>query len=209
MKLLKTSLVAVSMVGALAATQTAVAVEIEASAAVASKYLFRGVDSANGNAQVSGDVTASYNGAYASVWASNAADGGEYDLIAGYGGEVGAFNYDINLTNYVYPKDDSADSIGDFSEVIVSLGYGPVGVSYADNVAGDSGYSYTSVYGGLGKVSGLVGVTDSDGDDYTHVDVSYQHNDNFALTVSKIVDHDDDTAEDDTQVVVSYSLPIK
>ncbi|PCJ30789.1 MAG: hypothetical protein COA99_17755 [Moraxellaceae bacterium] len=56
--------------------------------------------------------------------------------------------------------------------------------------------------------------------DYTHLDLPYAYNDNIAFTVSKVVDfdqHNDGTGldtdgagiDDDTLVVVSYSLPIK
>ena len=44
--------------------------------------------------------------------------------------------------------------------------------------------------------------------DYSHLDLGYQYNDNLSFTVSKVIDTDDDTQEDDTLFVVSYSLPI-
>jgi len=218
--------------GAMAVSQTTMAeVDVSASAGVASAYLFRGVDLGDGNAAVFGDITASSGGAYASIWASSGdgSSGSEYDLILGYGMEMGDFSVDAGVVNYVYPSNDDYDSIGQFTEVYVNLGFKMVGFSYYNNVSdqtkaheiGAEGYEYYTLSGELGSFSALVGYSDSEEEsgskvdlDYTHIDLSYAYNDNLSFTASKIVDFDDDSTpnadiDDDLLFVVSYSLPIK
>ncbi|MBV1919380.1 MAG: TorF family putative porin [Pseudomonadales bacterium] len=223
-KAVRLATLGLTVAGAMAISQTTMAeVDVSASAGVASAYLFRGVDLGAGNAAVFGDITASAGGAYASVWASSgdAVLGSEYDLILGYGIEMGDFSIDAGVVNYLYPSDGASDSIGDFSEVYLNIGFGAVGFSYVDNVAGGSGYEYYTLSGDVGSFSALVGYADSEEAsgskvdlDYTHIDLSYAYNDNLSFTASKIVDFDDDSTpnaaiDDDLLFVVSYSLPIK
>lgn len=233
MKSMKTLLAAAVAASALSAPAAFSEVEVSASAAVANMYLWRGFDLGDGSAAVSGDVTVSMAGAYAGIWASSgdSALGNEYDLYVGYGLEAGGFTVDLSLWNYNYsdaPSDSGRpgnDTTGELSEVILSVGYGPVAVTYYDNVAGASDYSYLTVGAEYGQFSALLGMTDSDkvsatdydngltsltDNDYMHLDLSYAYNDNFSLTLSKIIDDgaEDTDAEkdDDLQVVVAYSL---
>lgn len=117
-------------------------VEVAASAAISSSYHWRGFDLGSGTPAISGDIFASVSGFYAGMWASSGdtTAGTEYDLIVGYGGEVGDFSYDINYTTYVYPTGDfeETEGVGDFAEIIVGLGYGPVSVFYHQNISGAS-----------------------------------------------------------------------
>jgi len=191
--------------GAMAVSQTTMAeVDVSASAGVASAYLFRGVDLGNGNGAVFGDITASSGGAYASVWASSgdASLGSEYDLILGYSMEMGDFTIDAGVVNYLYPSDDASDSIGDFSEVYLNIGFGAVGFSYSDNVAGDNGYEYYALSAEHGSFSAVLGYADKQdkaefngekaSTDYTHFDMTYAYNDNLSFTISKVIDFDRD-----------------
>jgi len=58
-----------AVAGSMMATQQAVAeVDVAASAAVSSMYLWRGQDLGNGSPAVSGDIVASTAGAYAGIW---------------------------------------------------------------------------------------------------------------------------------------------
>lgn len=209
-------------------------VSFDASVSASNMYLWRGTDLGMGDAAISGDLTASYSNSYATVWASSgdATAGTEYDLIVGYGREMGEFNFDVNLTNYIYPgaeyvapegEDDEGsagvgDSFGDITEIILSLGYGPVSFSHANNVAGGSGYSYTTLGAEISDFNVLVGhqATDvDDGDDVsaTHLDLSYAFNDNLSFTVSKMIAQDDgaddDTEDEDTLFAFTLSLPIE
>lgn len=196
-------------------------VEVSASAAVASMYLWRGAD-LGGGAAVSGDLSASMGGLYTGVWMSSGdgSFGQEYDLYVGFGGEVEDFSYDISAWSYVYPGDDATNSEGntfDLTEVIASVGFMGASFSYYFPVAGDGNddYSYLTLGYGIDAYSVTLGMHD-DPDDflgngtlgYTHVDVSYAYNDSLAFTASKIISTEEADADDDLKLVVSYSLPI-
>jgi hypothetical protein len=227
---------AIALVGAMTASTAAFAdghesaVEVSASAGVATSYLFRGAELGQGSAMVYGDIGVSAAGAYAGVWiaSGDAALGTEYDLFVGYGGEVGGLSYDINLTNYVYPtgtaaaaadlttgevelgRADGGDDLFDFTEVILSLGYAGASFTYIDTVAGGQDKYYALGYE-AGAISATVGITDKADEtaDYTHVDVTYAYSDNLSFTASKIVDEDTDgTNDDDLNLVATYSLPL-
>ena len=195
-------------------------VDVSASAAVASMYLWRGLDLGNGDAAVSGDITLSSGGAYAGMWTSSgdSAAGNEYDLYVGYGGEMEGFSYDVSVLTYVYPSagnfEEDADTSGntfDLSELIVSAGYEGASFSYYYPVSSNpDDYSYLTLGYGMDAYSATIGMAMDDVDGgYTHLDLSYAYNDNLAFTASKIIDEEtEDSMDDDLKFVVSYSLPI-
>ncbi len=198
----------------MAAQQAVAEVEVAASAAVASAYLWRGTDLGGGSPAVSGDITVSTAGAYAGIWGSSgdSALGSEYDLFVGYGGSIEDFSFDISLWAYTYPGNDELDTFGDASDLVISLGFGPATFTYYDSL--QDGRAYYTLSAGYEQFTGLVGYHDEAGDDdtYTHIDLSYAYNDNLSFTLSKIVDLDDGStmaSDDDTLFVVSYSLPIE
>lgn len=219
--------VAAAVVGsALAAAPAAQAAgELAASAAVSNMYLWRGIDLGDGSAGVSGDLTYSIGGAYAGIWVSSGDDtlGNEYDYYVGYGAGLGDFTFDISLWNYNYSDnglaaqgfDVSDDTTGELSEIITTVGFKGISLSYYDNIAGATGYEYWTLSGGIGKVSLTAGLHDADGDnDMTHVDLSYAFNDRISFTASKVVDQDldksdPDAFDEDVKFVVAYSLPIE
>lgn len=211
-KLLATSIIAASALTGLSNSAMA-EMEVAGSATVASTYLWRGFDLGSGTPAVSGDVVLSAGGAYGGVWVSSGdtSAGTEFDLFAGYGAEVGGVSIDLSVWNYVYPTGagytDGDTEIAEFSEVILSVGFGPVSFAYYDNVAGGSGYEYYTASADMGQFSATLGMHDNvDGDDPVHLTVSYAYNDNFTLTASQFV-ADEDGVDDDLQFVVSYSLP--
>lgn len=229
----------IATAGAMLATQAVSAKdfaggEVSGSAAVSNVYLFRGFDVGGGAAGVSGSLDYSHEtGLYAGAWATSqgAGSGIETDLYLGYGIEMEGLSIDLNVTNYIYPADQGNDNLGDFSEVILTLGYDTddMGFSfqYADNVAGDTGYVYYALGASYGDFSATYGVNSPDDVagstidlDVTHLDVTYAHNDNLSFTISKIVDVDDElnanstsstfpVIDDDTLFVVTYTLPIE
>ena len=199
------------------ASQAQAELEVDASVAVSNIYLWRGVDLGQGDAAVSGDINVSMAGAYAGVWTSSgdAAAGTEYDLYLGYGGEVSGFSYDVSVWNYIYPNGGGIlDDFGGLTEVILSAGYGPVSVSYYDNIAGGSGYSYVTLGFSYDKFSATIGSHMSDNaptSEFTHLDLSYSHTDNLSFTVSKVIEEDVDGASapnNETNIAVTYSIPI-
>ncbi|KJS09464.1 MAG: histidine kinase [Gammaproteobacteria bacterium BRH_c0] len=214
-KVLSNSVAAVVLATAgLAVSSNAAAVEVSASAAVASTYLWRGYDLGSGTPAVSGDINASAGGAYAGVWGSSGdtAAGSEYDLYAGYGVELGGFSIDLSVWNYNYPTGagytpDGETDFGDLTDVVLSLGYGPFSFAYYDNVAGAAGYEYYTLGAEFGKFAVLLGKHDNvSGDDPVHLNLTYSYNDNLAFTISQFIA--DETDDDDLKFVASYSIPI-
>lgn len=231
MKLSKTliasSVAAVMAAGVMAPAQAEV--EVGASVGVANTYLWRGYDLGSGTPAVSGDLNLSASGFYTGIWASSGdtAAGSEYDLYLGYGGSFGDFSYDLSVWNYNYPTgagylddEDTAEleetNFGDLSDVVLSLGYGPVAITYYDNVAGGSGYSYATLAVEAGSFGFLVGQHFEDTNELTHFDLSYAYNDNLSFTISApigsndgdIVDGEMIVVDEDPTFVVSYSLPL-
>lgn len=207
--------------------------EVSASAGVANMYLWRGVDLGDGSPAVFGDLKYSIGGAYIGIWGSSGDSslGQEYDLFAGYGGEIGAFSYDISVWNYNYPdaglrgipgKRD--DTTGELTEIVLTLGVGPVTFQYYDNVAGGSGYEYYTLAGAFGPFTAKLGYHDPDAKDssMTHLDLSYAYNERLSFTLSKVIDDESEGSyydpvedvivqtgyDDDLKFVVTYSLPI-
>lgn len=227
--LLASSVAAVMAAGFMAPAQ---AVEVGASVGVASTYLWRGADLGTGVPAVSGDLNLSTNGFYTGIWVSSGdtTAGTEYDLYAGYGGSVADFSYDVSVWSYNYPtgpgytKDTETD-FTDFTDVVVSLGYGPVSfAAYVpvgkDNSAGD--YTYYTLGASFGAFAVTAGLhadnANKDGavpcpEDNTeetcdplHINLDYSFNDNLTFTLSQFVA--DETDADDLKFVVSYSLPL-
>jgi uncharacterized protein (TIGR02001 family) len=235
LKALNLAILGAVTLGAASVSSTAAAeVKVEGSAAVANMYLWRGQDLSSGSPAVSGDLVASVAGAYAGVWGSSGDDstGQEYDLFAGYGKEFGDFSFDVSVWNYIYPSSDESepntlDDFGGLSEVIVTVGYGPVSFSVYDNIAGGSGYYYFTLGAEVGAFSATLGASEHDYDedaegfdfssenDYVHLDLSYAYNDNLSFTLSQVLDQDPledmsgveyENVDEDLKFVVSYGL---
>lgn len=224
MKLSKTliasSVAAVMAAGVMAPAQAEV--EVGASVGVANMYYWRGQDLGNGAAAVSGDLNLSAAGFYTGVWASSgdSSAGTEYDLYMGYGGSVGDFSYDVSAWTYVYPtsggkgliEDDDAGTPGTLSELVLSFGYGPVALTYYDNVAGGTGYSYLTLGASFGSFSFTYGMHDQadfDGDMPSHFDIGYAYNDNLSFTLGIPVDEGSETFDDETGLPTGYTLADK
>src|SRR5690606_30663860 len=176
-------------------------------------YIFRGVLMGAGSAAVSGSLDyAAESGLYAGVWGTSG-DGtsDEYNLYVGFGGESGDFSYDVNVLGYVYPT--TKIDLGQFVELTASVGFSGLGLSLTVPVADDKDamggedYLYAKLSYGYDKFGVVIGNQTADAaSEYTHVDLSYQYNDNIAFGVSKIVDGD---ISQRALFQVSYSLPIE
>jgi len=214
---------------------------VEVHATVANMYLFRGQDLGNGSAMISGYLVGSGKGFYSGIWvASGDAElGAEYDVFFGYEGNISDVTVNTNLTNYIYPSNEEADTFGARSDFYLNVAYGPFALDYQDNIAGDSGYAYYAFTVALLRYSVTLGVADINdltdsailsnvpgdsyfaGDvrvDYTHLDFSYSYNDNLTFTVSKVLEQDtiemggvkyENNVDDDLLFALSYSLPIE
>mgnify|MGYP005849467059 CR=1 FL=1 len=132
---------------ALASIGTATAAEVSGNVAISSDYRFRGISQSDTNPAISGgfDVAAE-SGLYAGTWMSSVDfnDGGtstEWDLYAGFGGNITEeLSYDVNVFYFYYPS-DNADPEFDYFEYGGSLSYGngTVGLVYSDDFFGETG----------------------------------------------------------------------
>jgi uncharacterized protein (TIGR02001 family) len=86
-------------------------VQVSASAAVYSDYLYRGISQTGNDAAVQGSIGTSYKGFSASVWASNVsyADA-EVDFTASYGFTRGRSSFTVGSIYYAYPHAAAPDT---------------------------------------------------------------------------------------------------
>jgi uncharacterized protein (TIGR02001 family) len=216
---------------------------VAATVSASNMYYWRGFD-LGGGAAIIGDLNVSANGFIGGIWTSSgdstAGDGlggTEYDLYAGYSGSAGDFTYGVSVVSYIYPTlgaDEStpgnpdgsyAIEVGDYVEVIPTVGYGPFKLTYYDAVAadhaplGDEDYSYLTLELNFEKFGIKYGQhmddsgKDSDGmpvgvDGISHLDATYKFNEKLSFTLGKILDNGDDKFDDQFNFVVTLSLPI-
>ncbi|MEQ8530752.1 MAG: TorF family putative porin [Imperialibacter sp.] len=201
----KKTLVAAALISAGAAAQA----EVSGSIAIASSYLWRGQDLSpgSGTAVVSGSVDYAHDsGIYAGVWGSSGDDnyGMEYDLYAGWGGEVfDGFSVDLGYVAYIYPEDTSGS---DFEEAILGLSYGAFGFTFVEPTTTGATYNYYALSAGFGDFSFAYGMWEDSGADYSHFDATYSMGD-LAFTAS-IINDDGFGVREEPQFVVSYSIPL-
>lgn len=174
-----------------AASTSAAQAEITANIGAVSNYMWRGLSQTGNGAAIQGGVDYGHDSGFsAGAWISNVDWGTpdpsyELDLYAGFGGESGDFNWNLNTIYYAYP--DAKDA--NFWEIGGSAGWKmlSVGIQYTLDGEASSPAAYTGgdiyYYGsasfelpqGFG-VSATLGYTDFDdfGDegDYTHWQVS-------------------------------------
>lgn len=194
--------------------------DVEYSAGIATTYLWRGTDL--GGAMFSAAADYSHDsGAYAGIWAASGdmALGNEYDVYIGFAKEFGDFSVDLQLISYVYnraqadtndddiPDTDVDGSIGENSDAILSLGFMDASLSYYQKLQNEDS-SYVLLDYSVAGIDLAYGMSDDDGDKYSHFDVSYGFNDQLAITVSQPIEDTDDLVDTDTIVVMSYSLPL-
>jgi len=194
MKTFNKTLIAAATLTAFGLAAAPAAVALDASASVATSYLWRGAEQGTGDAALAVDLSDSAMGVTYGVWISSGAGSTEHDYYASYAGSVGEIGYELGLVDYNYQN--AAD---DMEETYVSLSYGPLSVSQFEN-SGDAD-DYTVVSYEAGAYSVAYGEITTAGVNTNHTDVSYSVNDSLSLTLS-----DSDAAED-VVFVATYSLP--
>lgn len=123
-------------------------------------------------------------------------------------GEEGETETVERSMNPVYP--------GDYVEVVPFIGYGPFKLTYYDAIVAehedslsDEDYSYATAELNFEKFAFKYGQHMSDGETgASHIDATYKYNDKLSFTVGQIVDDVDGTAPNETNFVVTLSLPI-
>ena len=193
MKTLNKTLIAAATITTLGLAAAPTALALDASASLATSYLWRGTELGNGDAALAVDLSGSNGAISYGLWVSSGdSSSTEYDIYASYGGSVGEVGYSIGYASYNYPS--TGVGFDDAAEYIYGLSYGPASVTVFDGKGSD--YQYTLV----GYEAGAYSFAYGDNETSTHFDVSYAVNDSLSLTVSKPEDND-------AIVVASYSLP--
>ena len=191
---------------------------MSASVGVTNFYLWRGDSLSQPSPAVSGSLDYGHDsGFYAGIWTSSEGVAGshEYDLYAGFGMEMGDLSVDINLTSYQYPEEAGSVKFGDWSELIIGLGFAGASVTIYNGLQGEltsgplGGYTYLTLGYEMDKVGVTYGTWSYDSEaqtEYSHLDISYAATDEVAFTFSQIVDDDDDESLDtDLLVNVAWS----
>jgi len=194
MKTFNKTLIAAATLTAFGLAAAPAAVALDASASVATSYLWRGAEQGTGDAALAVDLSDSAMGVTYGVWISSGAGSTEHDYYASYAGSVGEIGYELGLVDYNYQ--DAAD---DAEETYVSLSYGPLSVSQFENSGDTSDYTVVSYEAGAYTVA-YGESTSTAGANTNHTDVSYSVNDSLSLTVS-------DADNSDVVFVATYSLP--
>jgi hypothetical protein len=193
MKTFNKTLIAAATLTTFGLAAAPAAVALDASASIATSYLWRGTELGNGDAALAVDLSGSTGAISYGLWVSSGdSTSTEYDIYASYGGSVGEIGYSIGYASYNYPS--TGVGFDDAAEYIYGLSYGPASVTVYDGK--DSDYEYTVV----GYDAGAFSFAYGDDETTTHFDVSYAVNDSLTLTVSEPEDAD-------TIVVASYALP--
>lgn len=173
--------VALSLLAGSMLSTPALAAEVEANVGLTTDYVWRGYTQNDGDTSASGGIDVAYDsGAYVGTWVGDVTYNGasyELDFYFGYAGEAGGLSYDVGYLAYMYPdapsKYESEDQDLDFSEVYLTVGQGPISLSYyfladADGKdAGDDTYvsvAYETEIGewGFGFTYGVYDVYDTE-----------------------------------------------
>ncbi|WP_455756842.1 TorF family putative porin [Sulfurimonas sp.] len=125
MNSIKLSLVAALLAGTSLVADMTSDVEVSANVALTSHYVWRGMSQSDNLPAVQGGIDLGYKGAYVGVWGSNVdfdntETSTEFDIYAGYAGEISGISYDIGAIQYMYPGDTKNLN---FAEAYLGLGY--------------------------------------------------------------------------------------
>ena len=120
------------------------ALSLDASAGIATSYLFRGADLSDGEPAFFGDAFVNVGaaaedgvGAYAGVWLSSGdtAAGAEYDVLAGVRWQRGWLGLDFGAVSYVYPDRIAGDPMLNVTTRTVTLTGGTTMTTVITSVA--------------------------------------------------------------------------
>jgi hypothetical protein len=175
---------------------------------------------------------------YAGIWTTSETGGTETDLYVGFSGSAGDFSYDISYWLYMYPEElmqeafityPAAPAAGDIipvetssaftdisdtdiSEIVASVGYGPVAftvyVGVDTKAVGDDDYYYYTLGYDFSKFNLTYGAWSWDkteGADYSHLTLSYAPVDELSFAVSMASEDAKDSIEEDPIFQVTYS----
>jgi hypothetical protein len=227
MKTFNKTLIAAATVATFGLAAAPAAVALEASASVATSYLWRGQDLGQGDAALAVDFSDSYGDLTYGLWVSSGDSvlGTEYDLYATYSKEINGVGFSVGYASYIYPgsennvepdangefQDNDRDDFDENAEYIYGISYGNASATIFD--AKDGEYKYTTFSYTSGPYTLTFGEhddaepgnPDENNDNMSHFDLSYAVNDKISLTISSVIDSDNEE-DDDTTVVATYSF---
>jgi uncharacterized protein (TIGR02001 family) len=194
----------------------------------ATDYVWRGVSQTDGNPAVFATAEASWRGFYLGLGAENVdfnnSVGAEYDVWAGWAGDVAGFDVNVGLVRYGYvdaPSGADLDTLD--AKLAVSREFGDVRVGAAvfhttDYFGVEDSATYVEVNGRYAfddkwSVSGAYGQQDISSSDADYANwnlgVSYAVADNVTLDLRyHDTDVDDGPAVFDSRVVASFSVAL-
>jgi len=154
MKKITKSLVAASVLAAMAGSTVAMA-DATANIGATSNYVWRGITQSADGSAISGGLDYSHEtGIYVGTWASSTAWGSpELDLYGGFAKEFGGVKFDVGAIRYDYPSQAKYGPGGAgplaWTEGKIAVSYGPAKLTYGhgNDVFGNVGVN--SNYGSL------------------------------------------------------------
>jgi hypothetical protein len=140
MKTFNKTLIAAATLTTFGLAAAPAAVALDASASLATSYLWRGTELGNGDAALAVDLSGSTGAISYGLWVSSGdSTSTEYDLYASYGGSVGEIGYSVGYASYNYPS--TGIGFDDSAEYIYGLSYGPASVTVYDEKGGEGEYT--------------------------------------------------------------------
>ncbi|MCW8883990.1 MAG: TorF family putative porin [Motiliproteus sp.] len=174
-----------------------------------SDYWFRGLDQTpSAGASIMGGLDYEHEaGFYAGTWLATLDDDTEYDLYAGWTNEIEGFSYGIGVTGYYYDKID-----GDYEEVNLYAGYGPVSLEYSigeydDGAGTKSDYTFLAL---TAEYEGAYATVATFGDDFggEYLEVGYGTTyEGIDMGIAAIFPDDDGSGivDDHNRIVFTFS----
>lgn len=195
--------------------------DLSASFSASNMYFWRGLNISTPAPAISGSLDYSHeSGFYAGIWGSSEGafdNSDEYDLYAGFSGEMGDFSYDLGYVSYLYPTiGDGAGGItgitdvdlndNDFADVYFSLGYAGFSVGgYVGASDGSEDSLYYTVGYGFDKYGITYGSQTNDGDEqWSHLTLDFAANDEISFGLS-FGSSGDVAIDEDPLFILTYS----
>ncbi len=160
---LKNLLVSMAMASSVAFSMTSVTAHagVSANIGMVSNYVFRGVEQTDSASGFAGLDYENDSGFYAGTWIADVTDGLEYDLYAGWSGEMDGISLGVGGTYYGYTERAFDEP---YKEVNLSVGFAGVTLGYDKGIhelAKEEDYSNAYISYEYNSFSATYGVYDA------------------------------------------------
>lgn len=177
-KVLTTLGVSAVLAGSMVVSNAALA-GASANVGMVSNYVFRGVEQTESASASAGLDYEADSGLYVGTWVADVESGLEYDLYAGWSGEFSGVTLGLGGTYYGY-TDSAFDE--PYTEVNLSVGFGPVSLAYDQGTTGADGktkYNHMAASYEKGAFAATYGIfdgnTDVKKDATSYLDLGYSY----------------------------------